>query len=85
MLPVLVVLSDGRANAALVGDRPMDEALAAAGRIAADGIKCVVIDTEKDFIRLELSKKLALGLKADYFRIEDLNAELLTGLVRASV
>ena len=80
-LPVMVLLSDGRANAAMGDGNPVKEALQEAAKIRGDGIKCVVIDTEKDYIRLKLAQDLAKELKADYFKIEDLDADTLTGIV----
>ena len=43
------------------------------------------IDTEKGFIRLKLAVDLARELKADYFKLEDLNAETLAGVVSETV
>ena len=81
ILPVLVLITDGRANAARGAGKPVEEALTAAHRIAADGIKCIVIDTERDFVRLKLSEKIAEALRADCLRIEELSADALLGAV----
>lgn len=43
------------------------------------------IDTENGFIRLKLAVDLARELKADYFKLEDLNAETLAGVVSETV
>ena len=45
----------------------------------------IVIDTENGFIRLKLTVDLARELKADYFKLEDLNAETLAGVVSETV
>ena len=45
----------------------------------------IVIDMENDFIRLKLTVDLARKLKADYFKLEDLNAETLAGVVSETV
>ena len=45
----------------------------------------IVIDTENGFIRLKLTVDLARKLKADYFKLEDLNAETLAGVVSETV
>ena len=81
ILPVIVLISDGRANASKSEKKPVDEALQWARKLGDMGAKCIVIDTENDFIRLKLAEKLAEAMGADYFRIEDLNAEVLTELV----
>ncbi len=85
ILPVLVLVTDGRANATRGQKKPIVEALALAEDIAQSGVKCIVIDTERDYIRLKLAEKLAKHMQADYFRIEDLDAELLRNIVSASV
>ena len=45
----------------------------------------LVIDMENGFIRLKLTVDLARKLKADYFKLEDLNAETLAGVVSETV
>ena len=45
----------------------------------------IVIDMENGFIRLKLAVDLARKLKADYFKLEDLNAETLAGVVSETV
>lgn len=76
-IPVLVLLPDGRANAAAGGGHPVREAMEQAEKIRADGFQCIVIDTEKDFIRLRLAEKM----QADYFKIEDLDAGTIREIV----
>lgn len=84
-LPVIVLLSDGRANAAMGEENPVKEALYEAALISQEGIKCIVIDTETGFIRLKLAVDLARELRADYLKLEDLNAENLAGAVSETV
>jgi magnesium chelatase subunit D len=85
ILPVLVLITDGRANASVSSDSPVNEALACAGSISSRGIRSIVVDTEKSFIRLKLAEQVAEALCADYFRIEELNAELLSSVVSCSI
>ncbi|MDI6617075.1 MAG: hypothetical protein QME45_00175 [Clostridiales bacterium] len=40
--------------------------------IAAEGIKSFVIDTERDFVRLELVHRIANAMNAEYFKLENL-------------
>lgn len=84
-LPVLVILSDGRANVSQSGQKPLEEVLEEGKKFARDGIRCIVVDTEKDFIRLELAVKLAKAMQADYFRIEDLTADSLKDIVTITI
>lgn len=73
MLAVLVLVTDGKANAGLAGD-PVQEALAAARRIGAAGMQSLVIDTENDYIRLGLARELAEAMGAHYCRLDELEA-----------
>jgi len=52
-LPLLVLITDGRANFSRGGD-PVEEALRAARRVAEAHIPAVVIDTERQFVSLGL-------------------------------
>lgn len=81
ILPVVVLISDGRANAPKGEKRPIEEAKRWARKLGESGAKCIVIDTEKDFIRLGLARQVAEEMHADYFRVEELNAERLVGVV----
>jgi len=71
MVPLIVLVSDGRANVSLNGRNPFDEAISIANIIAAEGIKSLVLDTEKDFIKLGLASKIADAMGAEYFKLEE--------------
>lgn len=84
--PLLVLLSDGRANVALengvdVGD-PWSESLALASLLAARGVPALVLDTESGFLRLGRAAQLAQALGAECLTIEQLSAEKLTLTIR---
>jgi magnesium chelatase subunit D len=83
--PILVIISDGRANVGLNGGKPLEDAWRAAALIREEErIKSVVVDAEKEgFLRLGLARRLAETLGAAYYRIEDLRAETLVEAVRA--
>lgn len=85
MIPLLVLVSDGRANVSLNGKNPVEAALSMASLIAAEGIKCLVIDTEKDFIKLGLASKIAKAMNAEYYRLEELGQEEIEYAVRSLV
>lgn len=85
MVPLLVLVTDGRTNASINGGHPVQEALEAAGKIAAEGIKALVIDSEKDFIKLELAARIAYAMGADYYRLEDLKENEIEYIVRGAV
>ena len=82
VLPLLVLLSDGRGNVALGLDSPLNEAYAAAGIIGDDKIPSVVVDTESGYIRLGMVQSVAEAMDAQYLKLEDLRAESLADAVR---
>ncbi len=76
--PLLIVLSDGKANVALQenGD-PWRETLALAGLIAERAIPALVLDTETGYLRLGRANQLAQAMGAEYLTLEELSAENL--------
>lgn len=85
VLPLVVVLTDGRANAGLGANPPHEEAIEIAGalRDRHPQARFVVVDTEASgVVRLELAHKLAAALGADYFKTDDLRAEDLVTLAK---
>lgn len=83
-VPLLVVVSDGRANVALAGGKPLDEARRMAEHIRDDGrAQCVLVDVERPGpTSFGLARALAESMDARYFRIEDLRAETLVAALR---
>ena len=98
VLPLLVLLSDGRANVGLQsaetgqnsgasgGPAQVLEAAAEVEPVASlfqqQRIPSVVIDTETGFIRLELARTIAQAMDAKYLQLEDLRADNLAEAVR---
>ena len=89
VLPLIVLLSDGRANVAMgtSGEGrpkclPMDEAKAVAALVQQQHIPAAVVDTEVDFIRLGLAQPIAEAMGAHYLKLEDLQADSLADAVR---
>ena len=87
VLPLIVLLSDGRANTAtggfaagVVGDAA--EASAAAGIVREGRIPSVVVDTEDGYVRLGLALPIAEAMGARYVKLEELRAENLADTVR---
>jgi magnesium chelatase subunit D len=81
--PVMVVLTDGRANVPLAAGEPFQEALSLANRMAGSGIRFIVVDTGAGFPRLNLAMRLCQALEGTYFRLEELDANYLASSVRA--
>ncbi len=86
MPPLLVLLSDGRANVALhVGNDPWQESLRFAGLLAERGVPALVLDTETGYLRLGKARQLAEALGAEYLTLEELSAENLALTVRGQL
>ncbi|MBT99037.1 MAG: magnesium chelatase [Dehalococcoidia bacterium] len=82
VLPLLVLLSDGRGNVALGQDSPLDEAYAAAGIIGEEKVPSVVVDTESGFLRFGMVQPVAEAMGAQYLKLGDLRADNLVEAVR---
>lgn len=85
--PLLVILSDGKANVGLpggVGD-PWKETLAAAAHLAARGTPALVLDTETGYVRLGRAAQLAEALGAPCLTLEQLTGDALALTVRAQL
>lgn len=82
VLPIMVVVSDGRTNVGTPGQDPFKEAVAVGRKIAFEGVQTIVVDTEADFIKLGLARDLAANMSAQYYRIEELESDLLADAVR---
>ncbi|WP_319371234.1 magnesium chelatase subunit D family protein [uncultured Ilyobacter sp.] len=81
--PLLVLISDGRANVSLNDRNPYEEAIEVAKKIKFEGIHGLVIDSEKDFIRLGLAQKVSEAMNADYCKLEDLEADQIAHTIRS--
>jgi magnesium chelatase subunit D len=91
--PLLIAVTDGRANAlgsapargptARSPADPVGAALAEARALAGQGVASIVIDTEDAVVRLGLAAELARALRGPCIGLESLAAQPLAGLVRA--
>ncbi|HLH26492.1 MAG TPA: putative cobaltochelatase [Chloroflexota bacterium] len=83
-LPLLVVVSDGRANVPLAAEQR--DCLTEVQTLGADlqrrQIAAVVIDSEAGPLQLGMAAEMAAALGARYLRLDDLDAERLAGAVR---
>jgi magnesium chelatase subunit D len=83
MPPLLVLLSDGKANVALRdGGDPWRETLELAELLAARAVPALVLDTETGYLRLGRAAQLAQAMGAECIALEDLSAENLTLTIR---
>ena len=83
--PLLVVLTDGRANAGLGGSDPVGDALGQAERLRQRGVTCLVVDTEQGAMHLGLAQRLAEAAGGTCLRLEELAANTLARAVRLAL
>jgi magnesium chelatase subunit D len=81
-VPLMVLVSDGRANVPLNGGDPVEEAKRVAHAISSAGIKSIAIDTERDFITFGLVKQICAAMEGKYLQLEELSAAPLASAVR---
>lgn len=82
--PLLVLLTDGKANVPLIdGGDPWRETLALADTLAARNTPTLVLDTEAGYLRLGRAAQLAQALGAECLQLEDLTADNLALTIRA--
>jgi magnesium chelatase subunit D len=84
-VPLLVLVSDGRANVNLHGGDPFEEAKMVAHQIAQAGIQSIVLDTEQDFLSFGLVKQISDEMGGKYMRLEDLSAAPIALAVRSKL
>lgn len=80
--PILVLVTDGRANAVEGNEDPVASAIKMAEKIRKAKITSVVIDTENDFIKLGVAKKVAQAMGASYYSLNQLSKEHILRIVR---
>jgi magnesium chelatase subunit D len=83
--PLLVLLTDGRANAATRGSDPLADAMTRAAALRAVRVPSLVVDTEQGALRLGLARRLAEALGGVCLRLEELAAGTLTRAVKLSL
>ncbi|MBT0159906.1 putative cobaltochelatase [Candidatus Bathyarchaeota archaeon A05DMB-2] len=84
-IPLLVLVSDGKANVPLNGGDPVEEAKTVAREISAAGIQSIAIDTERDFLTFGLVKQLCTEMAGKYLRLEELSAAPIASAVRGNL
>jgi magnesium chelatase subunit D len=84
-IPLIALVSDGRANVPLKGGDPVEEAKAAAREIGCAGIKAIAIDTERGFLTFGLVKQICDEMKGRYLRLDELNAAPIASAVRSNL
>jgi magnesium chelatase subunit D len=84
-VPLLVLVSDGRANVNLYGGDPFEEAKMMARQVSLAGIQSIVLDTEQDFLSFGLVKQISDEMHGKYMRLEELSAAPIASAVRSKL
>lgn len=87
MRPIVVILSDGKANVAMADDKPLAEAHRVADSMREEfDIKYIVVDTEqKGLLAFGKAQALAGRLGAECYTIEQLQVDSLVDIVRRAL
>ncbi len=82
--PLLILISDGKANVSQYGGKPLSEAMEMAEEIKNDArVNTAVVNVEKSgLISFGLAHQLSLQMGARYFKIEDLKADTLVKVLQ---
>jgi magnesium chelatase subunit D len=84
--PLLIVLSDGKANVAIDGaGDAWQQSLDYAQSFARKGIAALVLDTEVGFVRMGRAGDLAAALGAQCLSLEEFSAETLSLTIRGQL
>ena len=84
--PLLVLLTDGKANVALEGGAdPLRETLAFAGLLMEAAVPALVIDTETGYLKLGRAAQLAQAMGAECLTLAQLSSENLVLTIRAQL
>ena len=84
-LPLLVVVSDGRANVPLRGGDPIEELPALGRELARQRIHSVVVDAETSPVRFGFAAEVARALGASYLPLDRVAASSLAGAAKTGL
>ncbi len=85
LVPLLILVSDGRATAGPASHDPLEAARRAAGEVRRKGVAAIVVDVEEGPTRLGLARVLAEEMGARYLTLPELSSEAMVGVVREAV
>ena len=85
--PLLILISDGKANISQYGGKPLAETMEMAEEVKNDTrVNTVVVDVEKPgLISFGLAHQLSNRMGARYFKIEDIKADTLVEVLRENL
>ncbi|MBF0495304.1 MAG: magnesium chelatase subunit D family protein [Deltaproteobacteria bacterium] len=74
--PLMVIVSDGRANLSIDGEDPLEDALMWSQMIAKNNISSIFIDTQSHHLAFGYGPDISKALTAKYFRLDQLIQEM---------
>ena len=83
MLPLLVLVSDCRANVGVSGGDPFEDALRICETFREEKVQAIVLDPAPRSNRFGLVQKVAASLGGDYIPLEELRADAIRAAVRS--
>jgi magnesium chelatase subunit D len=82
IIPLLILLSDGKANVSMGSGKPVEEAKQIASVIKASGIRSLVIDSEQSFIGMGFAQEISNELGAKYLKLDELRSQDIVDGIR---
>lgn len=79
--PILVLLSDCKANYSACGLNPFEEAMEISYKLSSKVINSIVIDVNSGFLKLGLAKKIAGALESKYYSIGELDEYMIKKII----
>jgi magnesium chelatase subunit D len=80
-VPLLIVVSDGKANIAFNGGDPIDDAISIARRIRKEQVEAMFVETEADPCAFGYGWDLSKIMRADYTHLGQVRARRLVSLI----
>lgn len=80
--PILVLLSDCKANYSACGLNPFEEAMDISYKLSSKEINSIVIDVNSGFLKLGLAKKIAEALNSKYYSIGELDEYMIKKIIK---
>jgi magnesium chelatase subunit D len=81
-IPRMILISDGKANVSRSSCSPLEDAKEVAAHIRDAKISSLVIDSETSYLSFGLAQTLSEELGAQYMKLDEFRADLLTGIVK---
>jgi magnesium chelatase subunit D len=85
VLPLLVLVSDGRANVSLRGGPPMAELPLLGEALRRSQVQTLVVDADQSKVRFGFAAQVATALGATHLTVDQLAAGTLAGAARSSL